>query len=187
MHRGRKTCRIRGSMMLEVAVASVLSLIILMLLVNTQLSVLRCYERTIDHNTANRSTYNALREVREIVQQATSVSVSGASAAILLPRRDGNGRFITPLQADTANPVQLQVNFSLGQLRLTQNGQTRVLLTNLVNRTPQGVSYTPFSVQQIAPGVTAFHIRLSVQQGQDTNAPYLWYEETILLRNAVQN
>jgi hypothetical protein len=81
--------------------------------------------------------------------------------------------------------VSLQVNFSSRQLTLTQGGQTRVLLSNIANTTPQGTSYTPFAVQQIAPGVIAFHIRLSVWQGQGANAPRIWYEETVLLRNAL--
>ncbi len=186
MIRGRNTRRARGSMMLELIIASALSVVVITLLVSAQLSVLRNYQRTIEHNTANRSTYNALREAREIAQQAVSVSVSGTTATIILPRRDSSGRFLNPIQADTENPVQLQVNFGTGQLRLTQNGQTRTLLTNIVNTTPQGVSYTPLSVQTIAPGVVAFHIRLSVRQGQGANVQRLWFEETILLRNATQ-
>lgn len=187
MIRGRNTRRARGSMMLEVVFASALSVIIIALLVSAQLSVLRNYQRTIDHNTANRSTYNALREVREIAQQAVTITASGTTATITLPRRDANGRFLNPIQADTANPVQLQVNFGTGQLRLTQNGQTRTLLTNIVNTTPQGAAYNPFSTQTLAPGVVAFHIRLSVRQGQGTTMQRFWYEETILLRNAIQN
>lgn len=187
MIRGRTLRRVRGSMMLEVVVASALSVIVIMLLVNTQIMVLRNYQRTIDHNTANRATYNALREVREIAQQAVSVSVSGATASIILPQRDAAGRFLSPVQPDTANPVVVQVNFSTGRLQLTQNGQTRTLLTNLSNVTPQGATYSPFSVQTLAPGVMAFHIRLSVRQGQGTNMQRIWYEETILLRNAVPN
>lgn len=187
MIRGRTIRRVRGSMMLEVVVASALSVIVIMLLVNTQIMVLRNYQRTIDHNTANRATYNALRELREIAQHAVSVSVSGTTASIILPQRDATGRFRSPIQADTANPITLQVNFSTGQLQLTQNSQTRILLTNLSNVTPQGTAYSPFSMQTIAPGVTALHIRLSVRQGQGTTMQRIWYEETILLRNAVQN
>lgn len=187
MIRGRNTRRARGSMMLEVVIASALSVIVIALLVSAQLSVLRNYQRTIDHNTANRATYNALREAREIVLQAVSVSVSGTTATITLPQRDANGRFRSPVQADTANPVQLQVNFATGQLRLAQNGQWRTLLNNIANTTPQGAAYDPLSVQVFAPGVVAFHIRLSVRQGQGANAQRLWYEETILLRNAAQN
>jgi hypothetical protein len=104
-----------------------------------------------------------------------------------LPQRDANGRFRTPIQPDTANPIVVQVNFSTGQLRLTQNGQTRTLLTNLVNTTPQGASYTPFSAQQLALGVVAFHVRLSVREGQGAHAQRVWFEECILLRNAAQH
>jgi len=184
MIRGR-TRRVRGSMMLEVVIASALSVIVITLLVSVQLNVLRCYQRTIDHNTANRATYNALREVRELVQQAVSVSASGNAASVTPPQRDANGRFITPISPDGAGLALLLVNFSSGQLTLTQGGQTRVLLSNIASTTPQGTSYTPFAVQQIAPGVVAFHIRLSVWQGQGANAPRIWYEETILLRNAL--
>ncbi|MEJ5384548.1 MAG: hypothetical protein WHS44_06690 [Fimbriimonadales bacterium] len=174
-------------MMLEVVMASALSVIVLALLVSAQLQVLRNYQRTINHNTGNRTTYNALREIREIAQQAVSVSVSGNTATILLPRRDASGRFLTPIQPDTANPVVVQVNFTTGRLLLTQNGQTRTLLTNLVNTTPQGTTYTPFAAQTLAPGVAAFHIRLSVREGQDAHTQRFWYEETIVLRNATQN
>jgi len=186
MHRGRER-RVRGSMMLEVVMASALAVIVLALLVSTQIQVLRNYQRTINHNTASRAAYNALREIREIAQQAASVTVSGTTATILLPQRDANGRFRTPIQPDTANPVVVQVNFSTGQLRLTQNGQARTLLTNLVNTTPQGAPYTPFSMQQVAQGVVAFHVRLSVREGQDPYTQRMWYEECILLRNATQN
>jgi hypothetical protein len=173
--------------MLEVVMASALSVIVLALLVSTQLHVLRNYQITINHNSANRSAYNALREVREIAQQAVSVTVSGNTATILLPQRDANGRFRTPILPDTANPVVVQVNFASGQLLLTQNGQTRTLMNNLANTTPQGASYVPFSVQQLAPGVVAFHVRLSVREGQDAQTQRMWFEESILLRNAVQN
>jgi len=186
MHRGRER-RVRGSMMLEVVMASALAVIVLALLVSTQIQVLRNYQRTINHNTASRAAYNALREIREIAQQAVSVTVSGNTATILLPQRDANGRFRTPIQPDTANPIVVQVNFSTGQLRLTQNGLTRTLLTNLVNTTPQGAPYTPFSVQQVAQGVVAFHVRLSVREGQGAHAQRMWFEECILLRNATQN
>ncbi|MCX7992786.1 MAG: hypothetical protein N2651_03855 [Fimbriimonadales bacterium] len=186
MIRGRIR-RVRGSMMLEVVIASALSIMVVTLLVSAQVSVLRNYERTLAQNTAQRTTYNALREIREIVQQAMSVSVSGNNAVIILPQRDANGRFRTPTQPDTANPVSLQVNFSTGQLTLTQNGQTRVLLSNILNTTPQGASYAPFVVQQIAPGVTALHIRLRAQSGHNTSTQCVWYEETVLLRNTAQN
>jgi hypothetical protein len=106
-------------MMLEVVMASALAVIVLALLVSTQIQVLRNYQRTINHNTASRAAYNALREIREIAQQAVSVTVSGNTATILLPQRDANGRFRTPIQPDTANPVFVQVNFTTGQLRLT--------------------------------------------------------------------
>jgi hypothetical protein len=68
-----------------------------------------------------------------------------------------------------------------------QNGQTRTLLTNLVNTTPQGASYTPFSVQQVTQGVVAFHVRLSVRRVRIAHAQRMWFEECILLRNATQN
>jgi uncharacterized membrane protein len=68
----------------EVVMASALAVIVLALLVSTQIQVLRNYQRTINHNTANRAAYNALREIREIAQQAVSVTVSGNTATILL-------------------------------------------------------------------------------------------------------
>jgi len=186
MHRGRNR-RTRGSMMLEVVMASALAIIVLALLVSTQIHVLRNYQRTINHNTANRAAYNALREVREIAQQAISVTVSGNTATLLLPQRDANGRFRTPVQPDTVNPVFVRADFTTGRLLLIQNGQTRALLTNLVDRTPQGAPYTPFSVQQVAQGVMAFHVRLSVREGQNAQAQRMWFEECVLLRNAPQN
>ena len=56
-----------------------------------------------------------------------------------------------------------------------------------MNTTPQGASYTPFSAQQLAPGVVAFHVRLSVREGQEPYIQRMWFEECILLRNATQN
>ena len=186
MHRGRNR-RTRGSMILEVVMASALAVIVLALLVSTQIQVLRNYQRTINHNTANRAAYNALREIREIAQQAVSVTVNGNRATIRLPQRDSNGRFRTPIQPDMKINVFLRVNFTAGQLEIIQLGQERVLLTNLVDTTPQGAPYTPFSVQYVAQGVVAFHVRLSVREGQGANAQRMWYEECILLRNAPQN
>jgi len=186
MHRGRNR-RTRGSMMLEVVMASALSVIVIALLVSTQIQVLRNYQRTINHNTANRAAYNALREIREIAQQAATVSVSSNTAVITPPVRDANGRFRAPIQPDRANPVFLQANFTAGQLVIVQNGRGRVLLTNLVNTTPQGAPYTPFSVQQVAQDVVAFHVRLSVREGRGANAQRMWFEECILLRNATQD
>jgi len=186
MHRGRNR-RTRGSMILEVVMASALSVIVIALLVSTQIQVLRNYQRTINHNTANRAAYNALREIREIAQQAATVSVSSNTAVIMPPVRDTNGRFRTPIQPDKTNPVFLQVNFTAGQLVIIQNGRGRVLLTNLVNTTPQGVPYTPFSEQQVAQDVVAFHVRLSVREGQGAHAQHMWFEECILLRNATQD
>jgi len=186
MHRGRQR-RTRGSMMLEVVMASALSVIVIVLLVSTQIHVLRNYQRTINHNTANRAAYNALRDIREIAQQAVSITVVGNTATLFLPARDADGRFRVPIQPDQTNPVLIQVNFTARQLMLIQNGQARTLLTNLVDRTPQGAPYTPFSVQQVAPGVVAFHVRLSVREGHDAQTQRIWFEECILLRNATQN
>ncbi|MCS7300715.1 MAG: hypothetical protein NZ556_04080 [Fimbriimonadales bacterium] len=192
MIRGRRNRRTRGSMMLEVVIASALSVMVLALLVSVQYTVLRSYQRTVDYNTADRAAYNALREIRELAQQAVSVSVSndGTVATLFLPRRDTNGRVAIPVQADTANPVVLRANFAAGQLTLQQNGQTRLLLANLSATGGQSgnLSYTPFQIRQIAPGVSVFRVRLSVRQAhQRTGAQRAWYEETILLRNAVQN
>jgi ABC-type Fe3+ transport system permease subunit len=100
MHRGRER-RVRGSMILEVVMASALAVIVLALLVSTQIQVLRNYQRTINHNTANRAAYNALREIREIAQQAVSVTVSGNTAVIRCPSATptvGSARRSSPIR-----------------------------------------------------------------------------------------
>jgi hypothetical protein len=114
MHRGRNR-RTRGSMMLEVVMASALAVIVLALLVSTQIHVLRNYQRTINHNTANRAAYNALREIREIAQQAVSVTVSGQHgdhpACPSATPTDDSARRSSPTMA---NPIFLQVSFAAG-------------------------------------------------------------------------
>ncbi len=181
----RKRSRARGSMMLELVFASALSVMVIALLVATELGALRAYQRALNQNTASRGAYNALREIRGLAQQAVSVTISGGTqATLLMPQRDASGAIRLPIQPDTANPFRLTVNFSAGTLTLTSNAGTRVLLTGVRDRTPQGTTYTPFSFTQYAPGVAALHVRLSVQQGNTTTATTAWFEETILLRNA---
>lgn len=191
MIRGRNTRRVRGSMLLELTIASTLSVIVIGLLVSVLYTVSRNYQRAVDYNTVDRAAYNSLRTIREFAQQATSVTVSndGMAATLLLPRRDANGRILTPVQADTANPIVLQANFSTGLLTLQQNGQTRTLLTNLVGLGGQtgNLAYRPFQTRQAAPGLNLLHVRLSVQRThQRAGSQRAWYEEVILLRNAPQ-
>ncbi|MCX7688886.1 MAG: prepilin-type N-terminal cleavage/methylation domain-containing protein [Fimbriimonadales bacterium] len=175
----------RGMTLVEVAIASALMGMVVLLLVSVQIQVLRDFQRALNENTASRMTYNALRAVREQAQGAVQALVFGGGTEVRLfpPRRDSAGNILTPVQPDTANPIIVQVNYSAGTLMLTQNGATTTLLTGVRSTRPQGGSYVPFSVQQYAPGVQALQVRLSVQQGES----HIWYEEMILLRNAIQN
>lgn len=179
--------RVRGSMTLELVIASGLSVIVIGLLVATEVSALREYQRALTRNAASRGAYNALREIRGVAQQAVQASVngSGTQASLLPPLRDANGAIRLPVQPDTANPITLTVNFSAGTLVLTAGGTSRVLLTGVSDRTPQGAPYNPFTLTQYAPDVRALHVRLSVRQGNGNTASTAWFEETILLRNAV--
>ncbi len=172
----------RGMTLVEVAIASALMGMVVLLLVSVQIQVLRNFQRALDANTANRTAYNALRSVREQAQGAVQALVfgGGTEVRLLLPRRDHTGALLTPVQPDTTNPVIVQVNYAAGTLTMTQNGVTTTLLRGVRSTRPQGGSYVPFSVQQYAPGVLALQVRLSVQQGESQ----IWYEEMILLRNA---
>lgn len=186
----------RGTTLLEVVMAAAIAGIAIALLVSVQLLVLRNYERAARHNTVNRAVYNALREIRELAQQAIHVqellqqpntsSVSSSTLTLLMPAVDSSGRVLVPPQPDTQNPIRLVANFGSGQLVMMRNGQSRVLLTNLVNTTPNGATYEPFTVQQVAPGVIALHVRLSVRDTHASGTQHIAYEETILLRNAQQ-
>jgi hypothetical protein len=180
-----KRSRTRGSMMLELVIASALSVMVVALLVVTQLGALRAYQRALNQNTVNRGAYNALREIRGLAQQSVQASVGagGTQLTLLPPQRDANGAIRLPVQPDTANPLTLTVNFAAGTLTLVSGGNSRVLLTGISNRTPQGNTYSPFATRQYAPGVLALHVRLSVRQGTNTTATTAWFEETILLRN----
>lgn len=171
-----------GAVMVEVVIASMLTAMMLLLLVNAQIQVLRNFQQAINENTANRTTYNALRTVREQAQEAVQgwVSADGCEVRLFPPQRDANGNLILPVQPDTARPIIFRVDFSTGSLTRTQTGTTMTLLTGIRSIRPQGGSYVPFSIQQYAPGVQAVHVRLSVQQGQNP----IWFEEMILLRNA---
>lgn len=175
----------RGTTLVELTIASTLMAMVVLLLVSVQIQVLRDFQRALNENTANRTTYNALRSVREQAQGAVQALVFGGGTEVRLfpPRRDNMGNILTPVQPDTANPIIVQVNYASSTLTLTQNGATTTLLTGVRSTRPQGGSYAPFSVQQYAPGVQALQVRLSVQQGESQ----IWYEETILLRNAIEN
>ncbi len=183
-----KRRRARGSMMLELVIASALSVMVAALLVATQLGALREYQRALNQNTASRSAYNALREIRGIAQQAVQASVGagGTQLTLLPPQRDASGAIRLPIQPDTVNAVTLTVNFAAGTLTLTSGGNSRVLLTGVSNRTPQGDTYSPFTTRQYAPGVLALHVRLSVRPGGGTTTTTAWFEETILLRNPTE-
>ncbi len=183
-----KRCRhLRGSMMLELFIASGLSVMVIALLVATELSALREYQRALSRNTAGRNAYNALREIRGIAQQAVQASVngSGTQAVLLLPQRDASGAIRVPVQPDIANPITLTVDFSAGTLTMTTGEGSRVLLRGLSNRTPQGAFYSPFTLTQYAPGVQALHVRLSIVQGSGATTATAWFEETIFLRNTI--
>ena len=180
--------RARGSMMLELVIASALSVMVVALLVATQLGALREYQRALNRNTASRSAYNALREIRGLAQQSVQASVGagGTQLTLLPPQRDANGAIQLPIQPDAANPITLTVNFATGTLTLTSGGNSRVLLTGVSNRTPQGNTYSPFTTRLYAPGALALHVRLSVRQGTGTASTTAWFEETILLRNPTE-
>jgi len=178
--------RARGSMMLELVIASGLSVIVIGLLVATEVSALREYQRALTRNAASRGAYNALREIRNAAQQAVQASVngSGTQVSLLPPLRDANGAIRLPVQPDAVNPITLTVDFGAGTLVLTAGGTSRVILTGVSSRTPQGAPYNPFTLTQYAPGVQALHVRLSVRRGSGNTASTAWFEETILLRNA---
>lgn len=191
---GGRSCRHRGTTLLEVLMATAIAGVAIALLVSTQVLVLRNYERTARHNTANRAVYNALREIREVawqaihvqelLQQPNTARITSSAITLLMPARDPNGQIRIPPQPDLQNPVRLVANFGNGQLVMAHNGWSRVLLTNLVNTTPDGAPYAPFTVQQVAPGIIALHVRLSVRIPHASGTQHIAYEETILLRNA---
>ncbi|MER3402950.1 MAG: hypothetical protein C4337_06550 [Armatimonadota bacterium] len=168
--------------MVEVVIASMLTAMMLLLLVNTQIQVLRNFQRAIDENTANMTTYNALRTVREQAQEAVQglVLAGGSEVWLFPPQRDATGNLILPVQPDRDRPVIFRVDFHAGSLTQTQSGTATTLLTGVRSVRPGDGSYVPFSIQQYAPGVQALQVRLSVQQGQNP----IWFEEMILLRNA---
>ncbi len=175
--------RQRGSVMLEVIIASALAIIVIGLLVSVQTLTLRDFQRALNENSANRNAYMALREVRELVQSSVQATASGNQLTLFMPRRNEAGAIILPVEPDTLNPVVLNVNFSSGTL--TRSGVP--LLTGIVNQHPNGGTYVPFRVQTIAQGVQVVHVRLAVRQGQGATQRTAWYEETILLRNPATN
>lgn len=185
-----KRSHARGSILMDLLIASVPSMIVIALLIAAQWSALSAYERALSSNKTTLDAYKALREIRNLSQQAVQASVngSGTQATIFLPLRDASGAIQLPVQPDTANPITLTVNFSTGTLTMTTNSTSRVLLVGIANRTPQGDAYSPFTLTQYAPGVQALHIRLSVQrtlrQGRANITSTAWFEETIWLRNA---
>lgn len=177
--------RARGSMLLEVVLASAIGGIAIALIVGVQIHVLRNYQRALAHNTGDRAAYNALREIRTIAQLAMRATVLGNTVILTLPAHAPTGQLILPLQPDPANAATITADMATGQLILTHGRQTRVLLRNLVNTTPQGAPYAPFAVQQVAPGVVVLHVRLSVRETHASGTERFLYEETIMLRNAV--
>lgn len=175
--------RRRGSMMLEVLIASMLAVMVIGLLVSVQTLTLRDFQRTLNENTADRNTYTALRQIRELIQNSVQATVAGNQLTLYSPRRNASGAIILPVEPDLDNPVTLQVNFATGTLTL--NGTP--LLTGIVNQRPSGGTYSPFQIQTLAPGVQVVHLRLAVRQGQGNTARTAWYEESVLLRNPATN
>ncbi len=181
--RPKRHNRRRGSMMLELLIASMLAVMVIGLLVSVQTLTLRDFQRTLNENAANRNSYAVLRQLRQLVQSSARAVVIGNQLTLYFPRRDANGAIILPVQPDLNNPMTLQVNFATGTLTL--NGTP--LLTSIVSQRPEGGSYSPFNLQTLASDVHVVHIRLAVRQGRGNTARTVWYEESVLLRNPATN
>lgn len=172
-------------MLLEVVFASFISVIVIALLVTVQVQVGHNFERAMNENANARTGYQAIREIRTVAQEAITATTANAGRQLNLiePVRTG-GQIQLPIVPNSAQPTVLQVDFATGTLTMTRGGVARTLLTNIVDRTPGGATYTPFSITQHAPGVMTLHIRLSVRRTFRGHNQSFWIEETVFLRNA---
>ncbi len=175
----------RGSMLLEIVFASTISVFVIVLLVSMQIQVGRNFERAVNENTNVRTGYQAVREIRTVAQEALSATTASSGRRLTLtePMRSG-GRIVLPITPNTAQPTVFEVNYSNGTLRMTRGGVTTTLLNGIVDRTPNGATYTPFSVTQYAPGIRALHIRLCIRRTVHGQHQHFWIEETVYIRNA---
>lgn len=177
----------RGFTLAELLLSTSLISVVVGTLVYAQVNLMRDWQRGMNREQVERETQKALRNARQAVMEARTITVNSAGTLVTfkLPARDFSGNYTIPLEPESGSSRTLQVDWSSGELRLTQNGSTRVLLRNIV-QTHNGSSYIPFTLNQYAPGMAVLHIRLSVRReasGPGRPAASTWVEETVLLRN----
>lgn len=177
----------RGFTLVELLLSTGLIAVVVGTLVYAQVNLMRDWQRGMNREQVEREAQIALRNVRQALLEARTISVnsSGTLVTFKLPARDFSGNYTIPLEPESGSSRTLQVDWSSGELRLTQNGSTRVLLRNIV-QTNGGSSYNPFTLHQYAPGMAVLHVRLSVRReasGPGRPTASTWVEETILLRN----
>lgn len=179
--------RCRGSTIVELLLCTGLITLIVGTLVFAQVNLMRDWQRGMNREQVERETQKAMRNARQAIIESRTITVdsTGTLVTFQLPARDLSGNYTVPLATETGTPRTLQVHWSSGELRLTQNGSTQVLLQS-INQTYNGESYRPFTLNQYAPGIAVLHIRLSIQRqatGPGRPTASTWLEETILLRN----
>lgn len=177
----------RGFTLVELLLSTGLISVVVGTLVYAQVNLMRDWQRGMNREQVERETQKALRNARQAVMEARTITVNSAGTLVTfkLPARDFSGNYTIPLEPESGSSRTLQVDWSSGELRLTQNGSTRVLLRNIV-QTNNGSSYNPFTLNQYAPGMAVLHVRLSVRReasGPGHPIAYTWVEETVLLRN----
>jgi len=176
-----------GFTLVELLMGTGLIAVVVGTLVYAQVNLMRDWQRGMNREQVERETQKALRMARQAIIEARTVTVNSAGTLVTfqLPARDYSGNYTVPLAVESGTARTLQVNWSSGELRLTQDGSTRVLLRNIV-QTNGGSSYNPFTLNQYAPGMAVLHVRLSVRReatGPGRPSASTWVEETILLRN----
>lgn len=181
----RNNRRVKGFSTLELLISSSLMAIVLWLLVSAQITILNDWQRGVMRDQVTRDSHKAVRELRRALLETTGISVASDGTAVVFryPQIDANGRFIIPIVAE-ANTRNLSLNWSSGQLTLTQNGNTTVLLRDIVNTDASGNTYRPFTLIQRNGDAATLHIRLAIRK-PIANGSYArtWVEESILLRN----
>jgi type II secretory pathway pseudopilin PulG len=179
--------RYRGFTMIELLLSTSLIALVVGTLVFAQVNLMRDWQRGMNREQVERETQRAMRNARQTIIESRTVTVNSAGTLVTfqLPARDLSGNYTVPLSTETGTARTLQVHWSSGELRLTQDGNTRVLLRS-ISQTYNGESYRPFTLNQYAPGMAVLHIRLSVRReaaGPGRPIASTWVEETILLRN----
>lgn len=142
----------RGATLIEVMTASSMTVVIIGAAVAMMLSGSRSWAQGESYIAAELNGQQAMKRIAQDLREAMSVTVStdGRSVTYRLPRRDGNGSFITPAVLDPTIYNCYVVANERGRydLFIGPVGGARRISSNVVLTDPEGINnpvYRPFT------------------------------------------